>query len=208
MKTLIFSDTHLTPVFDKIRFDYLQSLFQKYDQIIINGDFWDGYETTFAKFIRSQWKDLFPLLLEKNTIYLWGNHDKPKWTTDPNMFSVAQYDAYTLTVGKLTLHIEHGHRLAPSFDISYPKFSYFLSSLFSSRRFQFGRKLRGWENMQMKQYGLTKLNNDEILVCGHSHIAEYSKRNRYINTGLIDYGIANYLVVIGQKISFITETYA
>lgn len=208
MKTLIFSDTHLTASFDKVRFDYLKHLFQKFDQIIINGDFWDGYETTFEKFARSQWKDLFPILLAKRTVYIWGNHDKPQWTKDPSIFSIAQYDAYTLPVGKQELHIEHGHRLAPSFDISYPKFSYFLSALFSSRRFQFGRKLRGWENMQMKQFGMKNLAQNQILVCGHSHIAENNKKLRYLNTGLIDYGIANYLSIQNGKISFVTETYA
>ncbi|MEP7167026.1 MAG: metallophosphoesterase family protein [Candidatus Woesebacteria bacterium] len=206
MKTLIFSDTHLTTHFDSVKFDFLKDLFRHYDRIIMNGDFWDGYEVTFARFAKSDWRGLFPYMREK-TIYIYGNHDRPEWTTHPELFSRAQYDRYTIQVGKKELVIEHGHKIAPSFDISYPKISYILSLFFSSRRFQFGNKLRGWENMQMKKYAQSHLTSNQILVCGHSHIAENSRKQGYINTGMIDYGIATYLSVDGEKMTLVTQTY-
>ena len=45
MKTLIISDTHLYHVFDKRKFFLLKKLFSSVDQVILNGDFWDGYRT-------------------------------------------------------------------------------------------------------------------------------------------------------------------
>jgi predicted phosphodiesterase len=206
MRTLIFSDTHLTSQFDTIKFSFLVGLFKKYDQLIMNGDFWDGYEVRFSTFIQSQWKDLFPYMREK-TIYLYGNHDRREWTKNPELFSREQHDSYILGVGKKELMIEHGHKISPSFDISYPKLSYVLSSFFSSRHFPFGRELRGYENIQMKKYVKEHLTQNQILVCGHSHIAENNKKQRYINTGLIDNGIATYLSVDENKLTFTSETY-
>jgi predicted phosphodiesterase len=160
----------------------------------------------FSTFIQSQWKDLFPYMREK-TIYLYGNHDRREWTKNPELFSREQHDSYILGVGKKELMIEHGHKISPSFDISYPKLSYVLSSFFSSRHFPFGRELRGYENIQMKKYVKEHLTQNQILVCGHSHIAENNKKQRYINTGLIDNGIATYLSVDENKLTFTSETY-
>lgn len=207
MKILILSDTHLTATFDEVKFSYLYSLFSKFDQIILNGDFWDGYETTFVKFIRSKWRDLFPLMVEKKTIYLYGNHDKKEWTKNPNLFSIQQFEQYLLPVGRKELRIEHGHKLSPSFDISYPKLSYLLSTFFSSKHFPFGRSLRGWENMRMKLFAKENLRENQILVCGHSHIVEHNRKERYINTGLIDFGVASYLSINDSKIKLVTETF-
>jgi len=55
MKTLIFADTHLTEKFDVKLFDYIAPLALKADQIIINGDFWDSYLTSFDQFMSSSW---------------------------------------------------------------------------------------------------------------------------------------------------------
>jgi predicted phosphodiesterase len=43
MKTIIFSDTHLTDQFDPELYKALENMIQEADQVIINGDFWDGY---------------------------------------------------------------------------------------------------------------------------------------------------------------------
>ncbi len=207
MKTLIISDTHLTHNFDSGKFHYLRSLISHYDRVVINGDFWDGYETTFNRFISSRWNELFPLLLEKNTIYLYGNHDKKRWTPRPELFSVEQFDRYFIPIGKYELMIEHGHRIAPSFDITYPRLSYVLSAFFSSRRFQFGKLMEGEKNMQMKHFAKKNLSPNQVLVCGHSHIAENNKKQKFMNTGMIDYGVASYLSVDKNTFALHTETY-
>ena len=207
MKTLIFSDSHLTAHFDSAKCAFLQRLISSYDQVIINGDFWDGYETTFHKFANSEWKKLFPLLLKKNTIYLFGNHDKKHWTLKPELFSVDQGERFVLPVGKKQLVIEHGHKISPSFDITYPKIAYVLSAFFSSRRFSFGRLLQGEQNMMMKHFAKNHLASNEVLVCGHSHVAENSRHQKFMNTGLIDYGVASYLSVENSTFKLHTETY-
>lgn len=207
MKTIIFSDTHLTAVFDEAKFNYLRQLFSSCDRLIVNGDFWDGYETTFTKFIHSRWSELFPLMKQKQAVFLYGNHDKREWTTNPGLFSVRQGDTMSVIAGKQELVIEHGHRLSPSFDISYPKLAVILSTLFSSRRWQFGRKFHGWENMQMKHFAKKELHKNQFLVCGHSHIAEYNIKGHYINTGVIDFGVSSFLRVVDQKFSLEMETY-
>ena len=62
MKILVFSDTHLTDVFDAARFEAMAKMIDEVDQVIINGDFWDGYIIKFSEFIESGWNQLFPLL--------------------------------------------------------------------------------------------------------------------------------------------------
>jgi predicted MPP superfamily phosphohydrolase len=88
MQTLIFSDTHLTKGFNRKKYEFLREIIEPVDRVIINGDFWDGYLTSFDKFVNSEWQKLFPLLKEKQTIYLYGNHDKTKWCDSRvNLFS-------------------------------------------------------------------------------------------------------------------------
>lgn len=70
MKTLIFSDTHLTSKVHKKTFSFLEDLISQVDKVIINGDFWDSYKTSFDEFIDSGRKKLFDLLLQKDAIYL------------------------------------------------------------------------------------------------------------------------------------------
>lgn len=68
MKTIVFSDTHLINKFEENKFQFLSALIASADSIIINGVFWDAYMVSFDAFIKSRWKDLFPLLKEKKTI--------------------------------------------------------------------------------------------------------------------------------------------
>src|SRR3990172_1424130 len=62
MKILVFSDSHLTDKFEEKKFYFLKKIIRQSDFVIINGDFWDGYLTTFNRFISSNWSKLFPLL--------------------------------------------------------------------------------------------------------------------------------------------------
>ena len=121
MKTLIISDTHLYHVFDKRKFFLLKKLFSSVDQVILNGDFWDGYRTTFDTFVSSPWKELFPLLKKKGAIYIYGNHDRKNFSDErTSLFSIIQKSNHLLTVDKQTYHIEHGHLLHKPIDSLYP----------------------------------------------------------------------------------------
>ena len=82
------------------------------DRVIINGDFWDSYVTSFDKFVKSKWRALFPLLKEKNTHYNYGNHDLKKNCDERvNLFSVTQSESLTLKVGDKELLIRLGDDL-------------------------------------------------------------------------------------------------
>jgi len=43
-----------------------------------------------------------------------------------------------------------------------------------------------------------KLNDNQVLVCGHSHVPTFELQNRYINEGFIDFGMAYYLEIDTQ----------
>jgi len=62
MNILVFSDTHLYLPFDQKKFNFLKKIISESGQVIINGDFFDGYMNKFDEFCKSSWNKLFPLL--------------------------------------------------------------------------------------------------------------------------------------------------
>jgi len=216
--TIIISDLHLTDKFDSRKYDYLKRIISGADKVIINGDFWDGYFTDFNCFCQSKWKKLFPLLIAKKSIYLYGNHDK-KVDTDYRVkyFSRRQDMMITIKVGQYTLRIEHGDRIAPAEDDKAP---FFLKQRLIVAPYVFIREtlplslfgkiiLEQYRrnNKRMKQWAKNNLSKNQILVCGHSHLAEYSLKERYINTGFIRHGFGQYLKITKEKIELIDERY-
>lgn len=217
MKTIIFSDTHLTHIFDEKRYKYLRDIISTADQVIINGDFWDYYQTTFNLFIDSKWNHLFPLLKRKNTIYLYGNHDDISLCNDKvKLFSTKQNRKTHLKVGDKKLIVTHGDIFAPGPDIFREEQPYLVekgSQLFTSfekvgramlgEYFAFGRVT----NVKTKQYASRFLDDDEILVCGHSHNWEFAPEHNYINLGIIDFGVGQYLEIKDDKMEMKTDRY-
>ena len=110
MKTLVISDTHLDTTFDEKKYAFLRSIIERADRVILNGDFWEGITISFDDFIKSEWKSLFPLLKQKQTIYLYGNHDRKEYNDERvQLFSAAQGDSHILKEENTTYHIQHGH---------------------------------------------------------------------------------------------------
>lgn len=217
MKTIIFSDTHLTHKFDERRYKFLRGIISRADKVIINGDFWDYYWTTFNLFINSKWNQLFPLLKAKNTLYLYGNHDTPNWCNErTSLFSSKQNRKVTLKVGKKKLIITHGDIFSPGFDnfvAIYPALVEKGSQTFTSFE-SIGRTLLGehfalgkLSNLRMRRFSRKYLQTNEILVCGHSHNLEYSPNQHYINLGTIDFGMGQYLEINNDKIDLKNEKY-
>ncbi len=145
MTTIILSDTHLTDFVRPAKLAFLSSVIESADRVIIAGDFWDSYLTSFDRFVTSGWKELFPLLAVRQTVYLYGNHD-PKQAADERVsqFSAMQADSYQLSLSPLgwnpclrqagggvkanreqsiELHIEHGHRIKRHLDAFIPRWS-------------------------------------------------------------------------------------
>lgn len=122
MKVLIFSDSHLSNSFDQLLFEKLTEVITKVDLVVINGDFFDGYVCTIKDFTQSEWRKLFPYLLDKNAIYIFGNHDTKEMTgEEARKFSTKQVDKFELKLGKKELTITHGHRFAPEFNAKHPR---------------------------------------------------------------------------------------
>jgi len=219
MKTLIFSDTHLTHRFEPKKYEFLKNLFESVDEIIINGDFWDGLSTTFERFLNSKWQQLFPLLRNKNTIYIYGNHDF-KYMSDirVSQFSVRQFEEYSLQTNPKKLIIRHGHQHTPSIQNKFK--SRMLLKLINDlydpaeklalkifgKKF-FNKTLYAKFNAWILEHAQRELKPNEVLVCGHSHNAFFSPEQKFINSGFIRHGLAQYLIIESQKIRFVEENY-
>ncbi len=206
-KLVIFSDTHLSDRFDQAQFEFIQGAIATADQVIINGDFWDHYEASFERFINSPWQQLFPLLKQKKTIYIHGNHDEVELVDERvNLFSNQQVSSCVVKAGHCVLKIKHGHQAVPSWDVKYPwLFKNRLMLRWGNILQRVGVKIWGegflrviftyWNWIAKKQ--ARQLQAHEVLVCGHTHLAELNLAQHYINTGVIRWGLGQYLVVDG-----------
>ncbi len=217
MRILIVSDLHLTSRFEKRRFDYLKELFSSVDRIILNGDFWDGYRTTFDKFISSKWSSLFPLLKVKGAIYLYGNHDQKRYSDNRvSLFSSIQKDNFLLAVGKNIYHIEHGHLLSPTIDTKHPylpKKTFTLISIITQSLEHMLIRVKQphtffikGKNAKIKQK-LKDKKHPFWYICGHTHFAEVDRENKFANSGSIQFGEASYLIVDNNEIVLKSERY-
>lgn len=219
MRTLVFSDTHLSVHFDEKKFNFLRNIISNADRVIINGDFWDGYFTSFKEFSNSPWNQLFPLLRKKQAIYIFGNHDRKKFADDEiNKFSTKQTDAYSLTSGDKTFVFEHGNRILPLENTDGV-------TIVSGKPKLLTTVMEHIEKMIVKttgayyQIGLRNLNKiikdriklelkkGEYFVCGHTHCAEVDHENRFINSGMIKHGLGQYLLIENGAIFAKQENY-
>lgn len=55
-------------------------------------------------------------------------------------------------------------------------------------------------NQEIKGKIPEKLKNNEILVCGHTHLAEVDLKNNFVNGGLTNYGLGQYLLLENDEI--------
>ena len=219
MKTLIFSDTHLTNRFDHQKYKYLKKLINSVDNVIINGDFWDGLSVSFDQFVKSKWQRLFPILKRKQAVYIYGNHDFKHMSDERvSLFSVKQTEEYYAETNPKKLIIRHGHQHTPSIqdkfknqrllkllNNTYESAEWFILKLFGRGILRYG--LYKSFTYSIHRYAQRHLKNDEILVCGHSHNAVFKPHKKYINCGFIRHGLAQYLIIENKKIRAVEEKY-
>jgi predicted phosphodiesterase len=217
--TLIISDLHLTHLFDKKKFNYLVNLFKKADRLIINGDLWSYFMCDFVDFIESGWKKLFPLMLEKDCVYVHGNHDRKEWCNEnTNLFSVKSCEKYSFEQNGQLFNIQHGHRNSGKFaknktiikgirKYKIDNTSYAIQKTILNK---FGEptfaKIGAVINKTHKKYIKKHSKNQEIFIRSHTHSPEFSLDKRYINTGFISFGFGSYLLV-NDEISLVKERY-
>lgn len=217
-KILVISDLHLTTNFILKKYKYLEKLFLSVDRIIINGDFWTAYYNTFDEFIKTRWSGLFPILLDKKAIYIYGNHDKEIWQDSRNKeFSVWQGDEYKLEINNVKYLFNHGHKYLGD-SISSEKFmktwrffkfdviKYFIESLFLRTIGISIYKPASLMNNKVKEFS-KKINDIDYLVIGHTHWCEIDKKNKFINSGIIHSGTSNYILIVNGKPELIKTNY-
>lgn len=216
MKYLVFSDSHLSDFFDEKKFKFLEKIISSCDQVIINGDFWEGYDFGINDFIKSKWNKLFKLLKSKSTIYLYGNHDKKEYSSNKiKAFSVNQQEKYTLNSSGKKFYIEHGDRIVPLWDKHFKRMPRFINKiLYFVEKASFlilGKEgvgiLYKRFNNDMKNRVAKNLKKNEFLVCGHSHFMEIDEENHFINSGIVKHNIGQYITIENGKITLHNETY-
>ena len=221
MKKLIISDTHLSK-FNEKQFLFLKDLISSVDQVIINGDFWDSWCISFEKFVNSKWQQLFDLLLEKNTIYIHGNHD-PKHFCDErcSLFAVKTCDSYQFELLGKKFHCEHGHCLMTGFDMGKfinfynkilhrrPKLLCYIIAKSSKGLFTLFPKTATRSKIGQRTNRILKENSkpDCINIFGHSHNPDFNFDNNFINTGSIMCKNASYVLIDDNDISLERNKY-
>ncbi|OGC37746.1 hypothetical protein A2V54_00675 [candidate division WWE3 bacterium RBG_19FT_COMBO_53_11] len=214
---------HLTPFFNRKKFECLANIIRGADQTVIVGDLWDGHLCTFEEFVRSPWNKLFPLLKERETIYLYGNHDPEEWCDERvSLFSNRQASEIDLRVGRFDLHLEHGHRITPELSTLSPDqfrllhryfppigwadfllFQVILHGLGGERWARFNNRNR---IPRFKRRSKELAETGKWLVCGHLHLAELDHEAKYANCGFVGLGRAHYLR-IDQDINLVKVQY-
>ncbi len=212
-KTVIISDTHLTGKFQPDKFRQLQNIFERSDQVIINGDFWDAYMLSARDFVFSEWRKLFPTLKDRTAIYLVGNHDRRAWSElVAEQFADKFEERFSLQVGDLELVVEHGHRIIPGHNDKWfggiiPRHPLF--GAVAWYREEIGTKVSGEAffqrfakyNRRMKEWTQHRLLPHQVLVTGHTHLAEFSPDAQYINVGCVKGGYGHYLEIEGDQLA-------
>lgn len=222
MRILVFSDSHLNLPFDEKKFNFLENLIKRADQVIINGDFWEGMLISFDEFLESSWKSLFPLLKSKKTVYIYGNHDEKKLSDKrASIFSDIQTDKYTLKLKNKILTFQHGDSFAP---IKFPWLNKLIGETISKQLVYRLDKLEGHLvkkgihrnlltltgkqlNKKIKKIMKGQLQENEYLVCGHTHFREIDDSNRFFNTGFIKHGLAQYMTIENNQPRLMEEWY-
>lgn len=212
MKVVIFSDTHLTEKFSLKLFTKLKQAITGADLVIINGDFWDHYLTTFDRFLASPWQSLFKILKQHKTLYLYGNHDRESHSDERRMrFCDEAKDYYEFSSGSWQFRVEHGNRFVS--DSHAARWVGQLTHLIQIIVFKTKILLplltlvrQNWNN-KMKSWSSANLKENQLLVCGHSHLQEEDYAAKFINAGFNCYGHFEYMVVENGKIRLIRERY-
>ena len=215
MKILVFSDTHLFLPFDQQKFDFLYQIISKADRVIINGDFFDGYMTNFNDFVNSKWSQLFPLLKDKKTVYVYGNHDRKRLSDRRvNFFSVTQADRYSMIIDNKKYIFEHGHKTRITLDVTYDfdyrilkialMIGHFFRGIFTKIFGKYFIILRfAYRNNNSKKYinKYYQLKNNETYIIGHNHYGEVDDINHFASSGMILYGFYQYLIIYDHNIT-------
>ena len=211
MQTLVFSDTHFTKKFHQRQFDALKKLISESDRIIINGDFWEGLSISFDEFLKSEWNKLFPLLKQKDTVYIYGNHDD-KIFSDNRVYQFCNkaVDEYYMDAPRQKYLFKHGH------EFLFPQYFRNRHQECAKKARTLRMRLRNTKNAIIQNIGFgifgpkilpaiinripaeVRANIGKpgyLLVCGHTHRPGYVPKSNFLDIGFFNHGWANYLKI-------------
>lgn len=211
MQTLVFSDTHLSTKFNKKLFNALADLISKSERVIINGDFWEGLAIKFDDFLQSEWKQLFPLLKQKNAVYVYGNHDHQIYSDERvYQFCSQAVTEYHLETPSHKYIFKHGHEFlfpkhsdkclrdkANEAGTRWRRFRLKVAEIVQGVGFGlFGPKvLPAFINHIPKDKRDIVAEKEAVLVCGHTHRPYHNKKLKFVDIGFFSYGWANYMEI-------------
>jgi predicted phosphodiesterase len=224
MKTLLIADTHFDTSFEPARYKAIIRLIKSVDRVVIAGDFWDSFLCSFDEFVDSGWNKMFPLLKEKKTIYIHGNHDRPKHCNERvKLFSVKQLDKYTLETKEQSFLIEHGHTLASEFEQRHAHITKIFRGLYPWLDARFGghgifgpmivkfiefNHNQLWKRMKIRlESNQDWLAGKQQLVVGHCHFQKKNTKLRLQSIGSFRWGVARYGIIGPQGLEVFEERY-
>ena len=208
MNIAVISDTHLNTSFSQSKCETLQRIIRSVDLVVLNGDFWDGYEITFDQFLQSRWSVLFPLLKEKHAVYVFGNHDKESFSDERRM-QFCDHATHKHTIDHAGKHyvFEHGDQYVWKIDkvlkITRPVLwlnavtEWIQKSFIQTVGIKGFWLLFGKMNRAIKRH-VRKAgyhNPNTVFFGGHTHFAEIDLKNSFVNTGVFKYGYAQYALI-------------
>lgn len=221
MKLIVISDTHLDRHFDKRKYEFLKNILTECDRVIINGDFVDEWFTSYEEFIASEWKQLFPLLIDKQAIYLTGNHDYMQNKNAVGTFCVKQAISHEEEINGQLFHFEHGNLILDSMPKSrsysiYTKVLekkssvvfYIIHGIERIMYFISPKSLRKSKFSHVRNLFIADHNKTSgWLVVGDTHYAEVIPDKLFANSGCIVGGFGSYLVIENGKIDLVDSNY-
>jgi predicted phosphodiesterase len=217
MRTLVISDLHLTHHFDQRKFQLLKELLSNVDRVVLNGDFWDSYISTFEQFITSEWTQLFSILKSKETYYIFGNHDKEAASDSRReLFSNYSGKSFTLPASDKKHYFTHGDSITHATDSIFPfltkikaivdAYSVFkLVGVKTLGRYFYLREV--FDNAKMKKWRKDNLASDTVLFCGHTHLSEANVAEGFYNSGFIEHGHADYILIENDLATLYFQNY-
>ena len=226
-KVLIFSDTHLTCKFNQKHFEALKGQILKADKVILNGDFWEYIGCHFDKFVKSEWAEkLFPLLKERDTFYIHGNHDRERFMSWENISKIAvdREKDYKFKSGDKIFKVEHGdliswefddyhrhiseffHRFLPTFYLWLMEFEYkknFLARLW--HKVMVEKRRRDFEKIE--KFAKKNQRENYIRIFGHVHRRKHNLKYNFLILGEFKSGKINCIFVENGEIEFVSGEY-
>lgn len=221
MKSIIISDIHLGSKVcqSKKLKDFLSIIEEEKvqcDELIINGDFFDSLD--FRRLKDSHWKILSKMrsiAKSKKTIWIRGNHDG-SLDIISHLIGIEFKNEYFFKSGNKKVLVLHGD-IFDSFISKYQiltkvadKVYRFIQMLYGGKKLAYMVKrnsktfLRCSDQVKNKAKSYAKLNNVDIICCGHTHFAEIEKNDSgpiYCNSGCWTDEVCNYTVIDKGQIS-------